>query len=402
MVAVVIFILLYFSRQKLKLARERLNLALMFVFSLIYVFIPNILISLTSKYQGWVLESSAHDYLYSAYSFFSISLCFVVLAIYLSKWKVLYVFFSLVVVILSILVQVNNATVEDEQVKYSEKFWLMNTFLTGKVAQEQGSPLDIYAPSLWDFNTFREEYWTDYSRNKTGSEISISRTQRGNSQLTFVESNKEKRSYLLFSKKGQLRAIFYFSDYCNNSSCALITSGERIDTNSVMTKGGRHYNRTLLPTARGINTPVSMLEVDHGVLLQEFISIDGATPPGFFEPVIKFLSGVYEKEIDATGESWWWAYEPVEISIKSEKDYEAELSISLRVAVPMKLSFSQNNGMIHEEVITNDIDETVINMQLHIGAGTNVIRVDSNKMAIKLNDSDPRLFLFQIREIEIE
>ena len=78
-----------------------------------------------------------------------------------------------------------------------------------------------------------------------------------------MEANKEKRSYLLFIKGEQLKAVFYFNHYlnayCKNDSCSLITLEDKMNLGSVNIKGVKEQFFPVI----GLNRSVSVLEINN-------------------------------------------------------------------------------------------------------------------------------------------
>lgn len=165
----------YFSKKKLIISS---------FIAFIYIFIPNILIGFTEKYQKWVMTAGSHAYLSTYYSFIA-QICFLSFTLilacdFLSNLKkirfLLITFISISAATVSFLTDFHNFYVTQDQMLSQSKWRTINHFLSTPEYQSIKNGSLVYAPSLFKNRGIvanHSSYWSDYFMKKTGKIVNV-------------------------------------------------------------------------------------------------------------------------------------------------------------------------------------------------------------------------------------
>ncbi|MBI3070985.1 MAG: hypothetical protein HYY84_02555 [Deltaproteobacteria bacterium] len=149
----------------------------------VLIFLPNLLVAMSPKYQRWVAEGS-QAYTTTHFSFFAVTLFLAILMIgavralesrkalqRLTKGALLSA-----TVLMSLVTDAHNHIVTEDQVRSQAKWRLMDAFIRTPEFKAIADGSVIVAPSLWKFHGIvenHETYWTDYLYRKTGKKILV-------------------------------------------------------------------------------------------------------------------------------------------------------------------------------------------------------------------------------------
>jgi hypothetical protein len=374
---------------------------------------PNLLISLTNKYQYYVSYHGVNNYSYSSFSFFTISVA-LILALMQLKKNTYYYFLVLVISIFVLLTQVNNKLIGSMQSHYSEKYFLLDALLDSSYLSDKKDGFTILAPTLWDKmtvveteteNYWIEDAWTKYAKRKNKENISIERYSSNNdASIEYFAGNKKDSSFMIYSENRKQKAIFLLSENCNKiRPCYWLTTNNSIN-GSVMHDAYIHNDIVYLAQTLsspnqenfyGINSYQIKGELDaHQILmLTEYNSILKG------QKVINFLEGFYTLEHDGVNH-WIWAFDDGTINIRSPKNTKVEFSVSLRAASKRTILFKLNGKTIKENFVDNSHKN--IKFTGNLTKGDNQLKIMTDSNAIKLSTSDERLFTYALFDISFE
>jgi hypothetical protein len=156
--------------------------------SLVAVFLPNLLLALTAKYQQWVVVSGATSYLYTYHSFIAATiLAALILAgikrsIRASSWRrnAATAAFSLVIVALagvSFAVELHNQYVAFDQKLSRRKWVIMDQVMVSPGFRSIPDGSTVVAPTLTDFQrgaaATTMAYWSHYVKFRTGKNVTF-------------------------------------------------------------------------------------------------------------------------------------------------------------------------------------------------------------------------------------
>lgn len=151
--------------------------------SLVCMFLPNVLVSLTAVYRAW-LRAGSTSYHYTYYSFIAVVVFLAALSIFLMnllvhrpklRWGIICLI-AVLSTTWSVTTDFHNYFVVKDQ-KLSHKKWtVVDQFLKTEVFINMPQGATIYAPSLYvhrNIVAIHSNYWTDYIFRKTGKKILV-------------------------------------------------------------------------------------------------------------------------------------------------------------------------------------------------------------------------------------
>ena len=147
------------------------------------IFLPNILLGTTAKYQNWVLLHGSKGYTTTYLSFFGTVAALALLVTYMMSWvsnkytrAVLVVVFAIITSFISLITDYHNFFVFHDQQLTDMKWKVMDRFIETKTFQSIPAGSLIYSPTLFEGRGIvgiYPDYWTSYIQKKTGKNIHI-------------------------------------------------------------------------------------------------------------------------------------------------------------------------------------------------------------------------------------
>jgi len=397
-ISIILFVLLLWIKDKIFLKKIKLSKYLVCFSAIIYAIItPNILISLTSKYQVWV-EAGTTDYLYSSYSFFAIALLFTIILYIFARRRILYILSALIISSLAYSVQVNNAIVAECQAHDASKWVLIDAFLESHIYKDSNKLDSISAPTLWNWTLFQPDYWTRYFKNKTGRDVNVLKTSGAIASLTYVEQSTFDGGYLIYSVDSIVHTIYTQSKHVNrNKLCYLISMGDNaginlIDDRQLLTVPNGTIRCFVLSDGFRIKG-VTVFEIGQQVKLNELLGFTTTNPNVFHKPVVNYLSGFYDLEMDVNS-TWRWSSNAGKISINSHENQSVNIVLDVILVSPGNLTCKVNDStkcFIFKESLTKEIE-----IKTELKKGNNILSLESNIKPVSLNPNDPRVFSFRL------
>lgn len=360
---------------------------------LLAVLLPNILVSLTVKYQGWV-KDGAGSYLYSSLSYIPIALLISIALHALAKNRVAYFVLSIIIGILIFATQLNNQFVGGVQRSASAKWDIFESAVLSTRSSVNSSQAIGISSSFFK-GTPKGNYWEQYAKFAFGFNGAVVEEDASGIYIAFHQSyenggfalsgTKQNVSGVIIPRKCNRFTPCYLLSRDNNSANLIEPQTENEVKKTALDKGyvlGRTYVYTLprvIPRDHILG--LSFLDVD---------SLSASIPP------VLFKTGVDGLEI-GNGESWRWARTPAEILIASGKEQSANISLGLTAVEDMKINFYLN-GKKTTAVFAKD-ERKKIELQGIFYAGQNTLSITTDVPPIRLNQADPRLFSFRITSI---
>ena len=223
--AFLVFFAIYIViKEKYVTSMSKKNIAIGLMLSVFLIFAPNILLSITSKYQKWVTGGWSPAYITTYFSYFGVILFISLICYSMVRFTKVKSIQNILIVIIgigasyfSIITDYHKYHITNEQIVSQTAWQLMDKFLASPVFEEVESGSTIYAPSLYraidqysllhPWEPWDNRYWSMYTKIKTDKDVEISPSiaQRGqkNSASYFLLINQEihkDNSYLLFAK----------------------------------------------------------------------------------------------------------------------------------------------------------------------------------------------------------
>lgn len=189
--------------------------------SFVYIFIPNLPLSLTSKYQTWVANNDI-SYVTTHYSYFAVTIFLVsvvgIIKRFLNSKKKIFGFSAFLVILTiygSIVTDYANSYVFKTQYQATAKWRLVDKFLSSNYFKELPNGSTIIAPSLWKKYAIlenRNSYWSNYFKNKSGKNIAVIRetksfSKNSNKTLFFMKFNQQNSDSNQYIAIGKIEGI---------------------------------------------------------------------------------------------------------------------------------------------------------------------------------------------------
>ncbi|MCK4493735.1 MAG: hypothetical protein KAU26_06740 [Methylococcales bacterium] len=200
------------------------NTVLLFVFSILLIFIPNVLHSLTGKYQDWALLYNAKGYVGSYFSYFGMILLLIILSIFLRRlgWfnhdtlvgKIKLVIIIGGVFIVSIITSISNETIFNQKKQSHYRWELIDKLFKNEAFKSIKDGDNIYTLGLTDsigivdqyISNGSADYWDRYTLMKTGKRVkfidSIPENIKGNNNyvLKIIQNKNQYDTFAVFAK----------------------------------------------------------------------------------------------------------------------------------------------------------------------------------------------------------
>jgi len=400
---IVLALLIHFKNKMKEITLSTYGFIYALLIAIYGMFAPTFLISLTTKYQYWVSYHHVSDYLYSSFSFFAIALIFLLFLVKTASNKI-YFFLAIVISLLVFVTQLNNKYIGDIQARNSEKLFLLDAVLESKFIQNQQEGYAISAPTLWDTAVITEkDMLSTYAEKKIGKKLKILKEGEANATLTYVKSEKNKASFLMYSENRELKAIFTFTQQCNERKpCYLMSTGtvendNLIDNNAFVQDNALEIKVDEL--ARGAESKsINMFELNNPINARRMLALLEYNPKPFLVPTIEYDEGFYSLESDQ-GQKWRWASGNSKITVKSLSNKKVAIKLVVEPASKMKMKFRV--GDTSKEVVFNDTVPQTVTLLTELNKGENIIEIMPDVSPVRLSPADSRTFSFRVFELKL-
>lgn len=146
--------------------------------SLLLFLLPVVLISLTSKYQDWVLKYGGLQYTVTYFSYLG-TILFISCSLFFLKSRIkniiiylsINIFIGFFIFLGTLLTDYSNHHVIKSQIQSQYKWNIFDRFINADEFKQMPDGSVVYAASLWGDIGYPESYWTEYVKQKTGKEI---------------------------------------------------------------------------------------------------------------------------------------------------------------------------------------------------------------------------------------
>lgn len=184
----------------------------LFILGIAFLFLPNLVISFTPKYQDWVQRGDT-AFLTTFFSMFGSALIISVLCIFIYKKisrsnRIL--FFACIIIIMfryTLITSYANSHIIQSQILSNRKWQVIDAFIQTDEFKNIPDGVVLYAPTLWNHKAIMENtdnYWTEYIKRKSKKNVTInSKTICTRCVLYYLQFSQEKKQdnqYLVFAK----------------------------------------------------------------------------------------------------------------------------------------------------------------------------------------------------------
>jgi len=406
------------------------------------LFAPALLVSLTAKYQDWVLRY--HSLAYSAPSYdayFAMIFLLVTVLLFLSRalsqWKILsgaYIFCVCVgIAVASLATDFYNYHITVDQQLSHLKWRTVDRFLQTEEFDALPSDSVILAPSLWRQRGIvanAETYWSRYLTQKSGKRIWVAQSiqqlgallaegvGRKGYFLAFEQEPKEPNQFVVFGKLGNDRRLidgpvyaseFTLFNYSKNRSFTLIGEFSQAGLPVRININGRAVDE--------IENGVFFARVDQSTNREDFpkVIVNSTTPVDIAHLVVSFfpvelgrkgVEIIYGRgfhgleENSAAGLVWNWSRAESEVAFVNYSDHPVSKLIQFQLTVFTPRTVALEVNEIQEQIVFESGGTKLVNLpNVILQPGENKLFLASDQPALPPGNGDSRLMAFGVQNL---
>ena len=363
---------------------------LFYLTGVVFFISPLALVSLTEKYQAWVLVHGVTNIHYSAFAYFAFIGVVCGFARMLFEYKVGSALFALVVSIFVAAIQAHNIGVSESQRDFFAK-WPMFRAALSEIQDITGfSGPRVSLNSNFFVGIPEATFWTRYAQLRHGVPIE------------FVEGPGSDVEFVLERNEAFGPAVFVFY---NGRLVSVVSRGSDDDGSIWLTALGAEQD--LLRATNGAHSGFELTAVpssDSGLIIrrpvcaQEFELSNGVFmgPFGVRDPdssLVGFGRGFYGLE-SAGCEYWRWAEAPAELLIRSSPSDSRFIRLRIVAANDAELTFMIADKWSVLPISAGKIKDVCLDLSgISFPAE---LQMFSSEPSVQLNLGDPRLFSFAV------
>jgi hypothetical protein len=399
--------------------------------TVVCLFLVNLFLAFTSKYQAWV-EGGSSSFTYTFYSMIFAAIASALVLAMVSRASVMQKtagrrivlsFIGVLVFVVAGSVGINNQAYFQDQALSNRKWSLFDTVI--KSDQFRGIPdgAVIYSPSLVSHQRGIVQalapFWTAYVKAKIGKSVKFQTDgcEMGKPCyfLSFTQDLYRDEQYMVLAQvQPSARTVakeFTFYALPNMGGRVLngffseaVVYSPALNLNKFPVEGGDFGKMfsVRLPVEGGSVTRVGVGSEVSIFLDQLIVALDSQPLP--IAPVkIRLSKGFYQTEI-LNAENWTWSSEVASLEVENFRSDSLSLVLSGEASSIHDhdhLDFSVAAHSFHGIDLVND-RWTKFEMQLELPRGVKKIELKGNKAAIRPSNGDTRLLSFRIRNLKLK
>lgn len=367
---------------------------------------PNVLLSLTTKYQSWVIDHGVTDFTYSSLSFFGLMTGLVYLTALCSRSVRLYCTVACLWTLCIFFTVSNNLYVGSVLRTTSQKWTLFEAALR-KIPADAAEGSQIVGLSEAFFEGLNPSaalgYWSSYARQRCGRSITV------------VEAPTVGADLILFSSKrsGQQCLLTRDSNVAHILACG--STMPQVNESYLCVTPAHGDVRNLLYPALGSGVE----EIPVASMQRELISVSSGWPVYCYTPHktlprsaclgivsaiapakpdrIVFGEGVYGVEYSPDGKAFRWCQSHAEFTLHAARTGPAALRLLL--GSPTAQTLSAKIGEHTHNVALSPFETAELYDIVDVAHEGVTVAIASDTASVQLNPADPRTFSFAIHGI---
>ena len=402
------------------------------------IFLPNILLGFTSKYQSWVFSGGVKGYTTTYYSFFATVCALALLVTYILQFVkrrhnariAIVLFFAITASCFSYFTDYYNFFVAQDQKLSHIKWKIVDKFLQTPQFEMIPDGSVIYAPTLYEHRGIVEiypGYWAAYVNRKTGKNLKIlerlSENEIKNTGhiyfLKFQQEPHTENQFLVFGKMETMVAIYneipigysatIFSYSINRIvgliGCATHDSRSNdsvvfVNNLPVQEKRGGAFVAQIDLSDIETDFPEIRIKSDSLIYLNDFIVTYYKDLPSLSETLLKFRSGWSKDEVAHT----WSVSKSAEIHFFSSYNISksAFIEFSLRTLKPRTVKMIFNSVPVGQVMLSIGKPYQIKLKGLRFNPGKNILKFETDVPPALPGNGDPRALSFAISGVQCE
>jgi hypothetical protein len=399
---------------------------------IISMFLVNLFLAFTSKYQAWVQNSGSRSFTYTFYSmvFAAIASALVLAMVSRSAFmqrvtvrRIVLASIGSLVFLVALVVSINNQYYFNDQALSNRKWRLFDAVIRSAEFQAIPDGAVIYSPSLPAHQRGIAQalgsYWEAYIRAKLGKDVEF-RTDacvagKPCYSLSFTQDIYRDEQYMVLAQvepaaRDVARELVFF---------AIPNIGGRILNGFFSDTGGRMPSLCLnnlimlenssdtmfsvrLPDEGGRISKISV-KSDTPILLTQFIVSLAAQSLRVAPVQSRLAKGFYPGE-SAGSESWSWAGDVAALEVENLRSSPQHVLLSGElnsIHVEDSLTFSMESHVLGTNTVRSG-GWSKFSIPLELPPGNTMLTIKANKTAIQPGPADTRFVSFRIRDVRVE
>ena len=399
--------------------------------SAVCVFLVNLFLALTVKYQTWV-DIGARSFTYTFYSMIFAAIASALVLAMVSRAsimqkpagrRVVLTFIGGLVVVVAGTVGINNQAFFQDQALSNQKWRLFDMVMKSEDFRAIPEGAVIYSPSLSAHQRGIAQalapYWSHYVKAKIDKSVKF---QTGGCELgkacyflSFTQDLYRDEQYMVLARvetsaRVVAKEFIFFGlpnmggRVVNGFFAATVMDTPTLSLNKKTVEGGvsERMFSVQLPKEKGRATRISVAS-NTPIFLDRLTVALASQPVPVSSVVIRFGEGFSQLEMSGS-ESWTWA--GAGTSLQAENFRAETLSVVVSgeansIHHKDRLEFSLAGHSLRGVDIGND-GWTKFAIQLELPQGISQVELKGRKEAIRPSTTDPRLLSFRIRNLKVE
>ena len=402
---------------------------LMFIFAVLLIFIPNILHSLTGKYQDWALLYNAKGYVGTYFSYFGMVLLLISLGLFLinlgwfnknnSLGRVRIYSILLITFFVSIITSISNETIFNQKKQSHYRWEIMDKLFINEAFKSIKDGDNIYTLGLTNnigiVNQYGSEnsvpdYWDRYVLMKTGKKVKFSdkipKSIEGNNHyiLKLIQHKTHYDIFAIFAKMTTTTTLindFYLLSVANGGNVLTYETKTSFKSFPFKLKEKRDFK-----FIQETDVNIESIWVNYPIRnRRETLS--------FVKPMEKgniytgrvdyqFSEGFYNKE-QAGIDFWNWGEKKASLIINNHADQNVSVNLSFLVSTQQEKSIQINVTLKNKKqvIIQAPKNDTKIVLSFNLSPGQNKIDFTPERSAKPLAAVSARNLYFKIKNLVI-
>ncbi|MEJ7745177.1 MAG: hypothetical protein WKF61_00160 [Luteimonas sp.] len=408
------------------------------VISLVCVFLPNVLLSLTEKYRGWV-EGGSTSFVHTYYSYIAIIFFLALFITWLlghlqarigAKRVLIFVVAALTAAI-SLVTDFNNYYVTQDERLSNIKWKVVDNFLLTKEFRALPNNSTILAPSLFSARgivAIHPAYWSEYFSRRSGKKVLVTsdaaqaRAAPTGSvvYMKYLQEPHTDNQFLIYAPikdqvdisngSGVRSNVVVVYSYGRNRKVNLVgtlSDGESIEPN-VLVEGVPIANAADSFFAAAIDMsqqdddfPSVTVRADWKIDVDNLVFSYYPDIPRLGEYGIELGEGFFGWEGADTAHKWSWSKGNASLSLTSRDGISAPVRISMKVATLCPRRVTVGAGTSSKNAVLQAGQSTTVTLDTVLSSGTSTLPITTTESACSPGTGDPRMLAFSISDISV-
>ena len=408
---------------------DKKTIKLLLIFSVILIFIPNVLHSLTGKYQDWALLYDAKGYVGTYFSYFGMVLFATFLGVFLKTlgwfnkatfWgKINLTFMILGLFFVSVFVSISNEAIFNQKKQSHYRWEIMDKLFKSEAFDIIKDGDNIYTLGLVDrigivdryiMNKDRPDYWDRYTLMKTGKKVrffeNYSKKITGNNNyiLKIIQHKTSSDIFAVLAKilpNSKLINDFYLIEVSNGTNILSYETLDSFKTFPFRLKNKKDYmfvkEKSVSVNSIWVNYPIR--NRNENVIFPKPMQ-KGNIYTDRFE--YEFSKGFYSKETRNMS-IWYWSKKESQLVLNNNSKKKIEINLKFLLSTKQEKDFKMSIFLDEDnkKIVTAHTEDDKVVLSFTLEPGENKINFIAEKSTKPLPNVVSRELYFKVKNLII-